>query len=162
MNLQMFEGNLGENPELRYAGRGPDAQPVTTLRVCSNRRRRLEDGTYETIDELWMNVEAWGQIASNAVKCLRKGAPVVVFGELRDNSYERDGKRVPSVKLVAQHIGLNVGRVDNVHYDLRRANGSGEARDSPRQPPAAQGVSGNAEDYEDALPPPDDGEEGVP
>lgn len=117
----VFEGNLGNTPELRFTGQGALAQAVTTLRVCSNRRRRLDDGTYETLDELWMNVEVWGRQAESCAKGLRKGAPLLIVGDLRDNSYEKDGKRVNAVKLVAQHVALNLARVETLQYETRKA-----------------------------------------
>lgn len=117
----VLEGNLGTTPELRFAGQGSQAQAVTTLRVCSNRRRRLDDGSFETVDELWMNVEVWGKKAEACARALRKGAPLVIVGELRDNSYEKDGKRIPAVKLVAQHVALNLSRLHNVTYELLKA-----------------------------------------
>lgn len=133
----VFEGNLGNTPELRFTGQGALTQAVTTLRVCSNRRRRIEDGTYETLDELWMNVEVWGRQAESCAKGLRKGAPLVIVGDLRDNSYEKDGKRVNSVKLVAQHVGLNLSRVDALQYETRKAanDPNGNARPDRAESP---------------------------
>ena len=152
----VFEGNLGNTPELRFTGQGALTQAVTTLRVCSNRRRRLDDGTYESLDELWMNVEVWGRQAESCAKGLRKGAPLLIVGDLRDNSYEKDGKRINAVKLVAQHVALNLTRIDTLRYETRKAandaNGhsgrsDGEARSEVRRTVEPDDVVALADDF---------------
>ena len=72
-------GNLGRDPEMRYA---PNGNAVTSLNVASN--RTYKDSSGEKVKETtWFRVSVWGKQGENANTYLQKGSPVLIEGELR-------------------------------------------------------------------------------
>ncbi len=71
-------GNLGADPEMRYT---PSGQPVTHLRVATN--RRWTDSNGQTQEETaWFRVSVWGKQAETCNQYLTKGSKVLVEGRL--------------------------------------------------------------------------------
>lgn len=71
-------GNLGQDPEMRYAQSGT---AVTNLNVATNRRYTKADG--ESVEEtIWFRVSVWGKQAENCNQYLSKGRPVLIEGRL--------------------------------------------------------------------------------
>ena len=72
-------GNLGRDPEMRYA---PNGNAVTSLSVASN--RQYTDSSGQKIKETtWFRVSVWGKQAESVNTYLQKGSSVLVEGELR-------------------------------------------------------------------------------
>jgi single-strand DNA-binding protein len=72
-------GNLGRDPEMRYA---PNGNAVTSLNVASN--RTYTDSSGQRVKETtWFRVSVWGKQAENVNTYLKKGSSVLVEGELR-------------------------------------------------------------------------------
>jgi len=72
-------GNLGRDPEMRYA---PNGNAVTSLSVASN--RQYTDSSGQKVKETtWFRVSVWGKQAENVNTYLQKGSSVLVEGELR-------------------------------------------------------------------------------
>jgi len=72
-------GNLGNDPELRYA---PSGDGVTTLSVASN--RQYTDGAGNKVKETtWFKVSVWGKQAESVNQYLQKGSSVLIEGELK-------------------------------------------------------------------------------
>ena len=72
-------GNLGRDPEMRYA---PNGNAVTSLSVASN--RQYTDSSGQRVKETtWFRVSVWGKQAENVNTYLQKGSSVLVEGELR-------------------------------------------------------------------------------
>jgi len=72
-------GNLGRDPEMRYA---PNGNAVTSLNVASN--RTYTDSNGEKVKETtWFRVSVWGKQGENANTYLQKGSSVLIEGELR-------------------------------------------------------------------------------
>ena len=71
-------GNLGRDPEMRYATNG---NAVTELSVASN--RQYTDGMGNKVKETtWFKVSVWGKQAESCNTYLKKGSSVLVEGEL--------------------------------------------------------------------------------
>ena len=72
-------GNLGRDPEMRYA---PNGNAVTSLNVASN--RTYTDSSGQRVKETtWFRVSVWGKQAENVNTYLQKGSSVLIEGELR-------------------------------------------------------------------------------
>jgi len=72
-------GNLGRDPEMRYA---PNGNAVTSLSVASN--RTYTDSNGQRVKETtWFRVSVWGKQAESVNTYLQKGSSVLVEGELR-------------------------------------------------------------------------------
>ncbi len=101
-------GNLGRDPEMRYA---PNGNAVTTLNVASN--RTYTDSSGQRIKETtWFRVSVWGKQAENVNTYLQKGSSVLVEGELRPDketgnprTYTRaDGSTGTSYEVTARTV----------------------------------------------------------
>lgn len=95
-------GNLAADPELRFTSTG---QAVAGLRVACTPRRRGADGQWTDGDTIWLKCTVWGPLAEHVAESLRRGDQVVLSGQLRDDSYEKDGQRVTAHQVVVDHIG---------------------------------------------------------
>jgi len=69
----IFIGNLGKDPEMRYA---PDGKAVTSFSVA------VSDGFGDKKTTTWFRVSAWGKLAETTNQYLRKGSKVLVEGRL--------------------------------------------------------------------------------
>lgn len=75
LNKVLLVGHLGLTPELRYTNN--NNIPVTTLRLCTNKKREGEQIA------TWHNVTVWGQQGQLCCQYLRKGSLVLVEAELQ-------------------------------------------------------------------------------
>jgi single-strand DNA-binding protein len=95
-------GNLTEDPELRYT---PNGAPVANLRVAVTPRVKDGDG-WKDGDTSFFQVTAWRTLAENVAESLTKGARVMVYGTLRQRSWETDtGERRSVVEVQAEEVG---------------------------------------------------------
>jgi single-strand DNA-binding protein len=72
------------------------------LGIAVNGREKV-NGNWEDRPDFF-NVTVWGAQAENAVKYLSKGSPVAIDGRLRYESWESDGQKRSTVKIVAQTV----------------------------------------------------------
>jgi single-strand DNA-binding protein len=72
-------GNLGRDPEMRYA---PNGNAVTSLSVASNRQYTDSNGQ-KVKETTWFRVSVWGKQAESANTYLQKGSSVLIEGDLR-------------------------------------------------------------------------------
>ena len=83
IQLMVYEGYLGADPEMRYT---PGGRAVTNFRVASTRAyyRATEGGDKELVKETtWLKCTAWGNRAENVNNMCKKGTHVIVTGHLR-------------------------------------------------------------------------------
>ncbi len=101
-------GNLGRDPEMRYA---PNGNAVTSLSVASN--RQYTDSSGQKVKETtWFRVSVWGKQAESVNTYLQKGSSVLVEGELRPDketgnprTYTRsDGSTGASYEVTARTV----------------------------------------------------------
>ena len=101
-------GRLTADPELRFT---PNGGAVANFTVASNPRKfdRQANDWVDGTATFW-RCEAWTrgklQLAENVAESLRKGSPVVVYGELRSREYEtRDGEKRTATELHVIAVG---------------------------------------------------------
>jgi len=105
MNLAVITGNLGRDPELRYA---PSGSAVASISVATNERWTNKDGEKQEHTE-WHRVVCWEKLAENVAEYLHKGSKVLVKGRLRTRSWE-DSNGVQ--RYVTEIIANNVEFLD--------------------------------------------------
>ena len=108
-----IEGHLGQMPAYKVLTDTRKAE----FSVCSSNRRRLSDGSWKADKSVWLRVVAWNELA-DATRGLKAGAPVIVTGELLDDSYTPEGAAKPvfRVLLRASHVALNIARVHEYSF----------------------------------------------
>jgi single-strand DNA-binding protein len=104
-------GNLVDDPELRYT---PTGQAVAKFRVASTPRfRDNASGEWKDGDSLFLTCNVWRQAAENVAESLQRGMRVIVYGRLRQRSYE---SRVGEMRTVYEV------EVDDVGPSMRNAS----------------------------------------
>ena len=97
MNFIHIAGHLGADPETRFTSSG---KKVTTLRVATRTRKGQND------DTIWWRVTIWGEQFDKMIPYLKKGSPIIVFGEVHKPEIfnDREGKPQISMEITAYQI----------------------------------------------------------
>jgi single-strand DNA-binding protein len=97
-------GNLVDDPELRYT---PTGQAVAKFRVASTPRfRDNASGEWKDGDSLFLTCNVWRQAAENVAESLQRGMRVIVYGRLRQRSYEtREGEKRTVYEVEVDDVG---------------------------------------------------------
>ncbi|WKD58822.1 single-stranded DNA-binding protein [Corynebacterium caspium] len=103
-----FTGNLVENPTLIRTGSGA---LVAKMRLATS-RRIFADGAWNNFDQLYLDVEAWGDMAYNVRSSLRTGMAVIVQGTLVTQEWvdKNSGEKRSKVLLKARSIGVDLSK----------------------------------------------------
>lgn len=108
MALNRFTGigNLGKDPETREL---PNGGAVTNFSIGITERYTDKSGEKKEVTE-WVNVATFGKLAEIAAKYLKKGQSVYVEGKLKTDSYEKNGEKKYSTKIVASSFEMLGGK----------------------------------------------------
>lgn len=94
-NKVIFTGNLGKDPEMSFT---PNGNAVTKF--------SLAVGQGKDKPAMWLNVEAWKQLAEQCNSKLAKGTRIEIEGRLVQDQWEKDGQKRYALKVVAQTVRL--------------------------------------------------------
>ena len=93
-------GHLVSDPEMRNVG----DNKVCKLRMCASNNRVEDD------EKIFIDVEFWNRQAEVANEYLKKGRSIVVQGELRKNTWEKDGQKQHKYFIAGQSFSfINTG-----------------------------------------------------
>ena len=140
-NTVIVSGNLTRDIEVKYL---PSGKAVAKGGLAVNRNfKKGDDWVKET---LFLNIEGWERIAER-LGDLEKGALVTIQGDLRDDSWEKDGVKRSGVKV-------NVISVERLEKFTRSEDADSSSSNEERQPVAAHAGLEVAEDgqTEDEIP----------
>ncbi len=97
MNKITIAGHLGADPETRFTSTG---KKVTTLRVATRTRKGSQD------DTIWWRVTIWDDQFDKMIPHLKKGSPVIVYGELMKPEIFHDREGKPQISMEIRAIDL--------------------------------------------------------
>lgn len=97
MNKITIAGHLGADPETRFTSTG---KKVTTLRVATKTRKGSQD------DTIWWRVTIWDDQFDKMLPYLKKGSPVIVYGELMKPEIFQDREGKPQISMEIRAIDL--------------------------------------------------------
>jgi single-strand DNA-binding protein len=101
-NKVILLGNVTRDPELKYISSGT---AVTEIGLAVNDRRKGPNGDW--IEETtFVDVTLWGRTAEIASEYLNKGAPVLIEGRLKLDTWEKDGKKNSKLRVVGERMQL--------------------------------------------------------
>lgn len=104
INKAIIVGNLGRDPESRFAADGGTA--ITSLTVATTRRYKAADGQTATETE-WHRVSLFGRLAEIARDYLRKGSLVYIEGRIRTRKYTgKDGQDRYVTEIIGEGLQL--------------------------------------------------------
>ena len=96
-NTVTVVGNVTRDPELRFAQSG---MPIAHFGLAWNRRRQDQEDETSFFD-----VTCFSQLAENVAESVQQGARVVVYGTLKQRSWETDGgDRRSKVEILADDV----------------------------------------------------------
>lgn len=127
-------GNLGNDPEMRYAASG---SPLLRFNVASNYRVRGDDGEWMDKTE-WVRVTVFGNRVETLSQYLKKGMRVYVDGRLEARPWTDREQQV--------RAGLEVTANDVEFLSPRADDGTTSVRPQQRQ---AVGAAVRGAKYED-------------
>lgn len=114
-------GNLVDDPELRFT---PAGHAVAKFRVAST-PRYLDKTTNEWKDGdgLFLTCNIWRQAAENVAESLTRGMRVIVYGRLRQRSYEtKEGEKRTVYEVEVDDVGPSL---KNASAKVTKATRSG-------------------------------------
>ena len=135
LHSSVLVGIVGTQPE--YKELGQNKTKLTTFRFCASNRRRNHSGEWETVNECWVTVECWGDLATRVHANLKQKDRAIVVGQIITETYETKDKH-KAVKVVCK--AMTVG------HDLRNVRDT-EADTQAQQPsrsPAPNGPDAHA------------------
>lgn len=137
INAVTLAGNLTRDPEIRET-RSQTA--VMNFSIAVNERaRNQQTGEWESRPN-YFDCVLFGKRANGLVPYLHKGLKVCVTGRLRQNVWERDGKRNSRVEVVVEEIEFMSPRDGSGGYqaDPRPAQAYAQPAPVPSYPQPAQ------------------------
>ena len=120
-NKVILLGNVTRDPELRYIANGT---AVTDIGLAVNDRRKT----------------LWGRTAEVAGEYVTKGAPLLIEGRLKLDTWEKDGKKNSKLRVVGERMQLLGSRGGD---GPRGEGGKPKAKTAGSREPAPQ-----AEEYD--------------
>ncbi len=165
VNKVILLGNLGRDPEVRYA---PSGAAVCNVSIATTRQWKDKSGERKEETE-WHRVVFYDRLAEIAGEYLKKGRPVYVEGRLKYGKYtDKDGVERYTTDIIAtemQLLGSRDGGDDegggsySRSREHSRGESRGESRDSaPRSAPASRApapskpAAGDFDDMDDDIP----------
>ena len=129
VNKAIIVGNLGRDPEIRYAANGAAIANVSIATTDSWKDKQ----TGENIDKTeWHRVVFFGRLAEIVGEYLKKGSQVYVEGRLQTRKWQdQNGQDRYSTEIVANEMQMLGGRgpggatADNFDQTPRAAKGGG-------------------------------------
>lgn len=99
MNEVILSGRFARDPELRQT---KNDKAVVRFSLAVD---------YAKDKTVFVPCEAWNGTAEFINRYFQKGDPIEVVGELEDNSYEKDGKKVFGMKVTVRNAKFTIGKV---------------------------------------------------
>jgi single-strand DNA-binding protein len=115
-------GNLVDDPELRFT---PSGQPVARFRIASTPRfRDNASGEWKDGDSLFLTCNVWRQAAENVAESLQRGMRVIVYGRLRQRSYEtKEGEKRTVYEVEVDDVGPSLRNASAKVAKVSRSGG---------------------------------------
>jgi single-strand DNA-binding protein len=109
VNKVILVGNLGADPEVRYASSGA---AVVNFRIATSENWTNKEGGKETRTE-WHRIVAFGKLAEICAEYLNKGKQVYIEGRLQSRSWEdKEGNKRWTTEIVANNIVMLGGAAE--------------------------------------------------
>ena len=106
MNNITVIGNVGRDPELRYANSGTAVLKFSVADTVG------KDDNKKTT---WHDITVFGEMAENVGSALGKGQRVIVMGRLQKSKYTgRDGVEKEKAEIVADDVALSLRWASNM------------------------------------------------
>ena len=151
VNKVILIGNLGRDPEVRYA---PNGQAVANVTLATSESWKDKNTGEKQERTEWHRVVFFGRLAEIAGEYLKKGAQVYVEGRLQTRKWQdKDGADRYTTEIVAndmQMLGSRAGAgIPSESFNQDQPYGEGGA---PAKPAAARQPAKVSEGFDDDIP----------
>lgn len=103
VNKVILLGNVGRDPETRYAQNGTAVTrfSIATTEIWKDRSSGEQQERTE-----WHNIVCFARLAEVAGEYLKKGSKVYIEGQLRTSSWEQDGQKKYRTEVNAKELQM--------------------------------------------------------
>lgn len=142
VNKVILIGNLGRDPEVRYA---PSGAAICNVTIATSRQWKNKDSGERQEETEWHRVVFYDRLAEIAGEYLKKGRPVYVEGRLKTRKWtDKDGVEKYTTEIVAETMQLLGGREGggggmgggDMGDDMGSGGGGSSRSAAPRSAPA--------------------------
>ncbi|QDX82282.1 single-stranded DNA-binding protein [Denitratisoma sp. DHT3] len=149
VNKVILVGNLGKDPEIRYAPSG-DAITNVSIATTDNWKDKATGERREATE--WHRVVFFGKLAEIAGQYLKKGSQVYVEGSLRTRKWQdQSGQERYTTEIRADAMQM-LGRREGMGGGDQEPRSSAPRSAPPSRPAPAPAPSGGLGDFEDDIP----------
>lgn len=146
-------GRLTADPELRFT---QSQKAVASVPLAFNSRRlNKQTNEWEDGDVFFIRGTAWERLAENVAETLAKGMEVIVTGDIRTESWEKDGQKHERpallIRSIAPNLAFAIATVSKDAASQQNGQGSGQRTAQNQQRP-----QGHAQRSRPTTPPADD------
>jgi single-strand DNA-binding protein len=104
VNKVILIGNLGRDPEVRYA---PNGSAICTVSLATSRTWKNKDSGERQEETEWHRVVFFDRLAEIAGEYLKKGKSIYVEGRLKTRKWtDKDGVEKYTTEIVAQEMTM--------------------------------------------------------
>ncbi|MDC1073378.1 single-stranded DNA-binding protein [Arenicellales bacterium nBUS_45] len=140
VNKAIVVGNLGNDPEIRYAANG---SAIASISVATSERWKDKNSGEQQERTEWHRIKLFGRQAELAGEYLKKGSQVYIEGRIQTSKYQdKDGNDRWSTEIVAREMTFLGGR---------GGGGGGDSQSASSASPP-QRDSGPSGDFDDDIP----------
>ena len=128
VNKVILLGNVGRDPETRYAQNGTAVTrfSIATTEIWKDRSSGEQQERTE-----WHNIVCFARLAEVAGEYLKKGSKVYIEGQLRTSSWEQDGQKKYRTEVNAKELQMLDSKGNEIQTSLQdRPSGSSAASDA--------------------------------
>ena len=106
INKVILIGNVGQDPEIRYAGDAVSGAKVATIRLATTERYKDRNGNLQEHTE-WHTVVVWRSTADVVEKYVKKGSQIYVEGRIRTRSWDdQNGNKRYATEIMGDTLQL--------------------------------------------------------
>ncbi len=106
INKVILIGNVGQDPEIRYAGDAVNGAKVATIRLATTERYKDRNGNLQEHTE-WHTVVVWRNTADVVEKYVKKGSQIYVEGRIRTRSWDdQNGNKRYATEIMGDTLQL--------------------------------------------------------
>ena len=149
VNKVIIVGNLGKDPETRYA---PSGDAVTNIVVATTETWKDKTSGEKREATEWHRVVFFGKLAEIAGQYLKKGSQVYLEGKLKTRKWQdKDGQDRYTTEINADEMKMLGSKGDGQQQEGQRPQQTQQRppANTQRQP---QGQAGGFSDFEDSIP----------
>jgi single-strand DNA-binding protein len=133
VNKVIIVGNLGKDPEVRYA---PSGSAICNVTIATSRQWKDKTSGEKQEETEWHRVVFYDRLAEIAGEYLKKGRPVYVEGRLKTRKWtDKEGVEKYTTEIVAAEMQLLGGREGG-------GGGGGDDGGGQRSAPAPRPAAG--------------------